>query len=134
MRVLDRKRILVLEDEVLLALEASDTLEELGAIIVGPVHRVEAAMALLDGVRPDAALLDVNIAGTTSASVAERLARDNIPFVLATGYGSRTEIAGGRTIIDKPYNRRQLQAAFREIFCEEEALPLQQKLAAVGGR
>lgn len=123
MNPLAGKRILVLEDEVLLALEASDTLEEIGAIIVGPVHRVEAAMALLDSVRPDAALLDVNIAGDTSAPVAQRLAGKNIPFVLATGYGNRTDIAGGRAIIDKPYNRRQLQAAFREMFGMEDSLP-----------
>jgi CheY-like chemotaxis protein len=110
------KRILILEDEVLLALDAADTLEELGAVIIGPAHRVEAAMALLDSVRPDAALLDVNIAGSTSAVVARRLLGERVPFVLATGYGSRNEIAGSQTVIDKPYDRKHLQTAFVRIF------------------
>jgi two-component SAPR family response regulator len=110
------KRILVLEDEVLLALDAAETLEEIGAIIIGPTHRVEAAMASLDIVRPDAALLDVNIAGSTSSAVAKRLLDEKVPFVLATGYGSRSDITGGQAVIDKPYDRKHLQAAFIRIF------------------
>jgi CheY-like chemotaxis protein len=110
------KRILILEDEVLLALDAAETLEELGAVIIGPAHRVDAAMVLLDAIRPDAALLDVNIAGSTSSAVARRLLDMNVPFVLATGYGSRSEIAGGCAVIDKPYDRKHLQAAFTGIF------------------
>jgi two-component SAPR family response regulator len=67
MNTLPAIRILILEDEVLLALEAAQTLEEIGAEIVGPVYRVEEAMALLNADCPDAALLDVNINGDTSA-------------------------------------------------------------------
>ena len=110
------KRILVLEDEVLLALDAAETLEELGVVVIGPVHRVEAALALLERERPDAALLDVNINGSTSAEVARRLAAEGIPFVLATGYGDQSGISGQVTVIDKPYNRTQLRAAFLQIF------------------
>lgn len=116
---LTAKRILVLEDEVLLALDAAETLEELGAVVVGPVHRVDAALALLDRERPDAALLDVNINGDTSAAVASRLVEESIPFVLATGYGSQSGISGHVAVIDKPYNRSQLQAAFLAIFSGE---------------
>lgn len=116
MGLLTGKRILVLEDEVLLALDAAEALEELGAIIIGPAHRVEGAMALLDTVRPDAALLDVNIAGSTSSAVAKRLTEERVPFVLATGYGSRIDMAGSHAVIDKPYDRKHLQAAFARIF------------------
>lgn len=108
-------RILILEDEVLLAIEAAETLEEIGAEIVGPVHRVEEAMALLDVDRPDAALLDVNIGGSSSVEVARHLQDRNIPFVLATGYGSQCGIAGACALIDKPYSRTELQAAFLSI-------------------
>ena len=55
---IEGKRILVLEDDVLLALDAADALEAGGAIVLGPVHRVSAALALLEKERPDAALLD----------------------------------------------------------------------------
>ena len=57
-------------------------------------------------------LLDVNIVGSTSAEVARRLVRDRIPFVLATGYGDQNGIDGSRAVIDKPYNRQQIQSAF----------------------
>lgn len=110
------KRILVLEDDVLLALEAAETLEEIGATVIGPAHRVESAMRMIDTDRPDAALLDVNIIGFTSAPVASRLLAENIPFVLATGYGGESGIAGSRATIDKPYNRKQLQTAIIAIF------------------
>jgi DNA-binding LytR/AlgR family response regulator len=112
------KRVLILEDDVLLALEAAETLEEIGAVVVGPAHRVDAALALLDTVRPDAALLDVNIIGFTSAPVAKRLADENIPFVLATGYGQQSGITGSCAVIDKPYNRKQLHEAFFNLFGE----------------
>ena len=113
------KRILILEDDVLLAMDAAETLEEMGAVVVGPAHRIESAMGLLDAQRPDAALLDVNIIGLTSAPVASRLVRDGIPFVLATGYGNHSDIPGSRSIIDKPYTPRQIQAAFAELFSEQ---------------
>ncbi|HEY0919945.1 response regulator [Devosia sp.] len=105
-------RVLILEDEVLLALEAAETLEEIGAVVIGPAYRIDTAMALLDAERPDAALLDVNINGATSAKVAQRLRDENIPFVLATGYANQSGISGEAAIIDKPYDRAQLQAAF----------------------
>ena len=126
------KRILVLEDEVLLALDAAETLEELGVVVIGPVHRVEAALALLDHERPDAALLDVNINGSTSAEVATRLAAENIPFVLATGYGDQSGISGQVTVIDKPYNRTQLRAAFLQIFGDAGRDPALLEIAPQG--
>ena len=110
------KRILILEDEVLLALEAAETLQEIGAIIMGPAHRIQSAMQMLDGERPDAALLDVNINGAFSTEVAARLAALGVPFILATGYGAGHDVAGGWMAIDKPYNREQIQSAFRRVF------------------
>lgn len=118
MNSLSTKRILILEDDVLLALDAAETIEEMGAVVVGPAHRIESAMTLLDSEQPHAALLDVNIAGSSSAEVAARLLRSGVPFVLATGYGAQHDIPGSRTVIDKPYNRKQLQAALIDLFDE----------------
>ena len=112
---IEGKRILVLEDDVLLALDAADALEAGGAIVLGPVHRVSAALALLEKERPDAALLDVNIAGATSADVAKRLADAGVPFVLATGYGGLSGIEGSGAVVDKPYTHQQLNAALAEV-------------------
>jgi CheY-like chemotaxis protein len=116
MNSVEGKRILILEDDVLLAMDAAETIEGIGAIVIGPAHRVESAMDLLDAQRPDAALLDVNIVGSTSAEVASRLVRDGIPFVLATGYGVQNDIPGSWAVIDKPYSQKEIQAAFAGLF------------------
>lgn len=112
------RRILVLEDDVILALDATEALEEIGVMVIGPAHRVSTAMALLDAERPDAAMLDVNIVGGTSADVAARLLRENIPYILVTGYGEQSGIEGSSAIIDKPYDRKQLQAAVIKILSD----------------
>ncbi len=111
MNPVEGKRILILEDEVLLAIEAAETIEEIGGIVLGPVHRIDAALKLLENERPDAALLDVNIHGHPSTPVAERLAMHGIPFILATGYGAQNQVTGSAAVIDKPYNRRAVQSA-----------------------
>lgn len=116
MSTLADKRILVLEDEYLLAVEAADALRELGAIVVGPVHRLDAALGLLATDRMDAALLDVNIAGSSSLTVAERLTELGIPFVFTTGYGAHANVPVGSSIVDKPYTRDQIEAALLSLF------------------
>jgi two-component SAPR family response regulator len=115
------KNILILEDEVLLALEAADALKEIEAIVIGPLHRIELAMKVLDRERPDAALLDVNINGTHSTEVAQRLASEGVPFILATGYGEQYGVPGAASVIDKPYSRQQLQSAVLQLFDPSQA-------------
>jgi len=111
MSMLAGRHILVLEDEYLLAMEVVDALEDLGAIVVGPAHRIEVALGLLDGRPMDAALLDVNIDGMPSTPVANRLQDLGVPVVYATGYGMQAEVAPGSAVIDKPYSREQMAAA-----------------------
>jgi CheY-like chemotaxis protein len=105
------RRVLVLEDEVLLAIEAAETLEDLGAVVVGPVHRIDDALGLVAGEALDAALLDVNIGGRSSREVAERLRARGVPIVFATGYGARADVLPGCPVLDKPYSRSQVAAA-----------------------
>ena len=66
-------RVLVVEDEMMIALMIQDMLEELGCEVVGPAARIEAALALADGEDVAAALLDVNLAGERVYPVADRL-------------------------------------------------------------
>lgn len=109
------KSILVLEDEVLLAIEAADVLKSIGAIVIGPAHRIDQAMRLLDERCPDAALLDVNIHGASSTEVARRLVQQGVPFILTTGYGAQSGVAGAAAVIDKPYTHEQIQQALSSI-------------------
>ncbi|MEJ2816365.1 MULTISPECIES: response regulator [unclassified Caulobacter] len=86
-------RIMIVEDEALVALMVEDLLTDFGCEISGSFGAVDDALAYLkDAVAPppalDGAVLDVNIGGTMVFPVAERLRAAGIPFVFATGYGA----------------------------------------------
>ena len=78
--------VLVVADEYLVADDLCRELEGVGARVLGPAPSVAAALALLAGTRPDAAILDVNVAGECVTAVADGLAALCVPFVLVTGY------------------------------------------------
>jgi len=82
----DAPRILVVEDEYLIALELHDVLTAAGYQVLGPAGDVDAALSLLKAERPDAAILDVNLAGQWVTPVAEVLRAASVPFILASGY------------------------------------------------
>lgn len=80
-------RVLVAEDEYVLALHIESGLLERGFGVVGPVATLAEAVALLDGgTVPDAAILDVNLGGDRIFPVAHRLQALGVPFVFASGY------------------------------------------------
>ena len=81
-------RILVVEDELLTAMELDDTLRSGGFQVLGPAPNVSAALELLRAERPDAAVLDVNLAGEWVTPVAEVLRAMFVPFILSSGYGT----------------------------------------------
>ncbi len=79
----EARLILVVEDEVLIALE----LEEGGFRVLGPVSTVVAALKLLDQQRPHAAVLDLNLRSEMVTPVAQVLRRMAVPFAIASAYG-----------------------------------------------
>ncbi|EWY35803.1 hypothetical protein N825_34265 [Skermanella stibiiresistens SB22] len=81
-------RVLVVEDEALVAMALTGMLEGFGCLVVGPVGRVHRALDLIATTRIDAAVLDVNLAGDKVFPVAEELTRRGVPIVFATGYGT----------------------------------------------
>ncbi len=82
-------RILVVEDEYLLADELSYGLHEAGAVVIGPAPSVEGALKVIqaDG-RLDCAILDMNLGGKRVDPVADVLAGRGVPFLFVTGYDS----------------------------------------------
>jgi CheY-like chemotaxis protein len=81
------RRILVVEDEYLIATTLSDQLEGVGSIVVGPVPSVERAIkAIESNPEIDAAILDVNLGGAMAYPVADALLARNIPFIFTSGY------------------------------------------------
>ena len=103
-------RILVVEDEALVAMLIEDTLSDAGYRVLGPAATVADALALLAAERPDGAVLDLNLGGETSLPVADRLDAEGIPFLICSGYGASgvPPRHGGRTVLPKPYDPGEL--------------------------
>jgi DNA-binding response OmpR family regulator len=107
---LEGKRVLVVEDELLVALLIVDMLAEEGCGVVGPFSTVESALDAAQTERFDLALLDVNLAGEKVFPVAEALSARKIPFMFLTGYGD-TAIPPGkmlRNVCCKPFRGPEL--------------------------
>lgn len=104
------RRILLVEDEMLVAMLLEDMLVEAGHTIVGPVARIEQAVEAARSEPIDLAILDVNVGGEEVYPVAEALAAREIPFAFATGYGAQglREPWQDRPALQKPFQRSDL--------------------------
>ena len=117
MKLLQGCRILLVEDEPLVAMLLEDVLQDAGAIIMGPAATVSEALVLAAGARPDAAVLDLNLAGETCLAVADVLADAGVPFLVATGYGGDAPLARhtGVQVLQKPYEPNALIEALLQL-------------------
>ena len=78
--------VLIVEDEMLVAMELEDILRAQGYSVLGPAASIKTAIALIAIARPDAALLDLNLSGHSAVPVAATLNGHNVPFVIVSGY------------------------------------------------
>jgi CheY-like chemotaxis protein len=110
-------RILVVEDEMLVAMYLEDMLVELGHEVAETAARLDPALAIAAEAEVDAAILDVNLAGERSFPVADLLADRGIPFLFATGYGLHgiEERFRGCTVLQKPFRSAELREALATI-------------------
>jgi CheY-like chemotaxis protein len=101
---LSGRRILVVDDEPLVAMLVEDLLGEAGAQVVGPAATLAAGLDLLREGAPDGAVLDVNLDGVLVYPLAEALWDAGVPFVVVTGYGRLGVDAAftGATVLHKP--------------------------------
>jgi DNA-binding response OmpR family regulator len=113
-------RILVVDDERLLALLLADWLEELGHETVGPACDVASALTLIDTASPDAGIIDVSLGSETGYPVAESLLKRDVPFAFATGHGEANlppRFAGHRILV-KPFEFDALRDIIKELLAE----------------
>jgi DNA-binding response OmpR family regulator len=105
-------RVLVVEDETILAMMLEDALVDAGYAVVGPFACLDAALQAAEREALDAALLDVNIAGEMVFPVAEVLARRGVPFFLVTGYDNRVLSKAHQDwpVLMKPYRLNDVVA------------------------
>lgn len=106
-------RVLVVEDEMTIALLIEDMLHDLGHEVVGLAMRLGPAAELARAKAIDFAILDVNLDGRMSFAIAEILKSRGVPFAFATGYGPSgiDPRFADCPVIDKPFDIAALQAA-----------------------
>jgi CheY-like chemotaxis protein len=109
-------RILIVEDEFLIALFLQETLEDEGCRIVGPASRVSEAVLLVRQGGIDAAVLDAGLDGEPVTAVADALEAGNVPFVFHSGYGPEhlPPSHRHRPLLRKPCNPSDVVAALSE--------------------
>ena len=98
--------VLLVEDSLIIALDAEDILRRLGARNVTTAGSVGDAISAIHTDRPDIAILDVNLGDHNSFAIADALAEAEIPFMFATGYGEKMVLPGAhrdRIVLQKPY-------------------------------
>ncbi|MCZ0960227.1 HWE histidine kinase domain-containing protein [Paracoccus benzoatiresistens] len=105
------RRVLLVEDQTLIAMSLEAELQDHGLQVTGRAATVEAALAMIDQDPPDLAVLDVNLAQEDSLPVAECLQGRRIPFVFATGYGADFGAPAQFSrvpVVTKPYQLREI--------------------------
>jgi AmiR/NasT family two-component response regulator len=115
------KRVLVLEDELLIAMELQALLEEQGCEVIGPVSNCEAVLELMRSKNVDAAILDLFVEGERCDRVADELFAKGVPLAIATG--ADAELVDYRydksPIINKPYGSSDVIGLLRQLLGPE---------------
>jgi DNA-binding response OmpR family regulator len=112
------RRILVVEDDMLIAMMIEDMLTDLGCAVIGPANGLSQGQALADdGVAIDAALLDVNLGGESVFPLADRLRARGVPLIFSTGYGESglRAIDVGCAMLRKPYRVSDVEDALNRV-------------------
>ena len=115
------RRILVVEDEMLVLMNIELALRDLGCSTILAAATVSQALALLPQHDFDAAIIDVNLAGEKSYPVADALSERGIPFAFSTGcsdHGGRADL-DSRPVLRKPYVRARLEAVLSKLLSNE---------------
>ena len=110
-----KRRVLVVEDEVIVAMLIEDMLVDLGYTVAALTTHLDEALTLARTMPLDLAVLDVNLNGQMSYPVADALRSRGVPFVFATGYGAKILPASysGATTLQKPFQITDLQRALQ---------------------
>ena len=111
------RRVLIVEDEVLVSILIEDALADLGIEVAGVAGSLEEALAHAEGGDFDCAILDVHVQGKDVFPVAEALEARGVPFVFATGFGQSgvPERYRGRPVLQKPFMAPELERVLADV-------------------
>jgi DNA-binding response OmpR family regulator len=112
-----KRRILVVEDEMLIGMLLEDMLTDMGHEVAAIVPRLKDALAAVERESFDLAVLDVHLHGESAFPVADALIAKGVPFIFATGYGERglPDSYRGRPVLQKPFARDDLDRLLKAI-------------------
>ena len=116
------RRVLVVEDEVLVAWLLEDMLADLACAVVGPAASVKRALAMIDAEAIEVAVLDVNLNGQLSYPIADALAARGVPFVFSTSYDKDRMLDGYKTfpVLQKPFHQSELSDILAQLLTPKE--------------
>ena len=118
LHILDGLRVMLVEDSLIIALDAEDILRRLGARDVVSDGTVAGALTAIDAAAPDLAILDINLGHDDSFAIADRLDDAGVPFMFATGYGEQAALPerhGRRFVLQKPYTLQSMARALPDL-------------------
>lgn len=121
-KLLSGRRVLIVEDEMLVLLMIEDMLADLGCQSVTAAATVDQALAIVEAQILDAAILDMNLNGTSSHPIATALDARGIPFIYSTGNTGRDARAGylSRPMLKKPFKYEQLVQMLTDLLLIED--------------
>jgi CheY-like chemotaxis protein len=116
------RRVLLVEDESIVAWLLKDMLVDLGCSVVGPAADVNQALAMIEAESIDVVVLDVNLRGQMSYPVADVLVARGVPFVFSTGYDKDRLLDGYRIFpaLQKPFHRSDLGDTLAKLLASKE--------------
>lgn len=112
------KSVLIVEDQMLIALDLENILGDHGMIVTATATSLREALVYLGKERPDCAVLDVNLGEESSAPIARHLIEIGVPFIFATGYGETGSIPtdfAGVPVVRKPYDKHSIFGQLRQV-------------------
>lgn len=124
-RLLSGRRVLVVEDEMMLLLMIDGMLADMGCESVSAAATVKQALAMIEAQTFDVAMLDLNLNGDRSYLVADELAARGVPFLFATGYSSQSVIDGfgDNPVLRKPYRFEDLVSTLERLIYPDRFRP-----------
>jgi CheY-like chemotaxis protein len=108
-------KVLVVEDSWHLATALKSFLESFGSVVLGPTSSLDGALELLGKERPKLAIVDMNLKGELADRLLDQLQKDEVPFIVVTGYSNLPSVLKDSIVVKKPFTPNDLLEALERM-------------------